>query len=118
MVVMPDADLDMAVGALMGAAYGSAGERCMAVSVAVPVTDAVADALIDKLVPKIEALKVGPAPDAASEMGPLVTKAALEKVTRLHRQGRGGRRQGRRRRPRPSRQPQGYENGFYVGGDA
>ena len=59
------ADLDMAAGALMGAAYGSAGERCMAVSVAVPVTDKVADALIERLVPQINALKIGPAADPA-----------------------------------------------------
>src|SRR5579863_8256042 len=68
MVIMPDADLDMAVNALMGAAYGSAGERCMAISVAVPVTDKVADALVERLVPKIKALKVGPAADRASDM--------------------------------------------------
>ena len=77
-IIMPDADIDMAVGALMGAAYGSAGERCMAISVAVPVGEKTANALIEKLVPKIEALKVGPASDRSSEMGPL--------VTRLHRQ--------------------------------
>ncbi|MEN8837010.1 MAG: CoA-acylating methylmalonate-semialdehyde dehydrogenase, partial [Celeribacter marinus] len=80
MVIMPDADLDMAANALMGAAFGSAGERCMAISVAVPVTDAVADALIDKLTPMIKALKVGPAADSASDMGPVVTKAAQEKI--------------------------------------
>ena len=80
MVIMPDADIDMAVGALMGAAYGSAGERCMAVSVAVPVGEGTADALIEKLVPKVEALKIGPATDRASEMGPLVTAQHLAKV--------------------------------------
>jgi hypothetical protein len=70
----------MAVGALMGAAYGSAGERCMAISVAVPVGEETANRLIEKLVPKIEALKIGPAADRASEMGPLVTAQHLAKV--------------------------------------
>ena len=99
MVVMPDADLDMAVGALMGAAYGSAGERCMAISVAVPVGEKTANALIEKLVPKIEALKIGPAADPASEMGPLVTAQHLAKVRGYIDQGVAGRRQARRRRP-------------------
>jgi malonate-semialdehyde dehydrogenase (acetylating) / methylmalonate-semialdehyde dehydrogenase len=80
MVIMPDADLDKAVDALMGAAYGSAGERCMAISVAVPVTDAVADALIEKLIPRIQALKIAPATDSSAEMGPLVTRQHLDKV--------------------------------------
>ena len=81
MVIMPDADLDMATNALMGAAFGSAGERCMAISVAVPVTDKVADALVEKLVPKIEALKIGPSVDPSAEMGPLITSEHLNKVT-------------------------------------
>ncbi len=80
MVVMPDADLDQAADALMGAAYGSAGERCMAISVAVAVGDDTADALIDRLAPRVAALKVGPASDPDSEMGPLVTRAHYEKV--------------------------------------
>jgi malonate-semialdehyde dehydrogenase (acetylating)/methylmalonate-semialdehyde dehydrogenase len=80
MVVMPDADLDQAADALMGAAYGSAGERCMAISVAVAVGDDTADALIGRLAPRVAALEVGPASAAASEMGPLVTRAHLEKV--------------------------------------
>jgi malonate-semialdehyde dehydrogenase (acetylating)/methylmalonate-semialdehyde dehydrogenase len=80
MVVMPDADIDQAVDALMGAAYGSAGERCMAISVAVPVGEKTADALIAKLEPKIRALKVGSGFDGASEMGPLVTQQHLDKV--------------------------------------
>ncbi|PZX14891.1 malonate-semialdehyde dehydrogenase (acetylating)/methylmalonate-semialdehyde dehydrogenase [Palleronia aestuarii] len=114
-VIMPDADLDMAANALMGAAFGSAGERCMAVSIAVPVTDAVADALIEKLVPKIEALKIGPASDEASEMGPLVTGAHRDKV-------RGyidrGEEEGARIvvDGRTFKAPQGHENGFYIGG--
>jgi malonate-semialdehyde dehydrogenase (acetylating)/methylmalonate-semialdehyde dehydrogenase len=80
MVVMPDADLDQAVDALMGAAYGSAGERCMAVSVAVPVGDHIADALVSRLKIRAEALKVGPGTDAEAEMGPLVSAAHRDKV--------------------------------------
>jgi malonate-semialdehyde dehydrogenase (acetylating)/methylmalonate-semialdehyde dehydrogenase len=116
MVIMPDADLDMAANALMGAAYGSAGERCMAISVAVPVTDKVADALIEKLVPRIEALRIGPAIDPASEMGPVVTAQHRDKVrgyvdagvaegARLVVDGRGFK-----------QSMQGYEDGYYVGG--
>jgi malonate-semialdehyde dehydrogenase (acetylating)/methylmalonate-semialdehyde dehydrogenase len=74
MIVMPDADMDQAADALMGAAFGSAGERCMAVSVAVAVGDA-AGALRERLVPRMQKLKVGPGTDPDSEMGPLVTKA-------------------------------------------
>lgn len=80
MIVMPDADIAQASDALMGAAYGSAGERCMAISVAVAVGDKTADALVDSLTPRIEALKVGPGTDAKAEMGPLITKQHLEKV--------------------------------------
>ena len=116
MVIMPDADLDMAASALMGAAYGSAGERCMAISVAVPVTDAVADALIERLVPQIEALKIGPATDKATEMGPLVTAAAADRanayVTKGEAQGAKLVVDGRSFK----QDMQGYENGFYVGG--
>ena len=116
MVIMPDADLDMAASALMGAAYGSAGERCMAISVAVPVTDAVADALIERLAPQVEALKIGPATDKATEMGPLVTKAAAERanhyVSKGEEQGAKIIVDGRVYR----QDKQGYENGFYVGG--
>jgi malonate-semialdehyde dehydrogenase (acetylating)/methylmalonate-semialdehyde dehydrogenase len=79
MVVLPDADLDQAVDALMGAAYGSAGERCMAISVAVAVGQ-VADPLIERLKAKIASLKVGPGSDETSEMGPLVTPQHLERV--------------------------------------
>ena len=80
MVIMPDADLDDAVEALLGAAYGSAGERCMAISVAVAVGDACADALIEKLGPKVRALKIGLPTDAATEMGPLISGAHRNKV--------------------------------------
>ena len=74
MIIMPDADMDLAVDALMGAAYGSAGERCMAISVAVPIGEDTANALMAKLEPKVRALKVAPGTDPEAEMGPLVTK--------------------------------------------
>nr|WP_314419277.1 CoA-acylating methylmalonate-semialdehyde dehydrogenase [uncultured Erwinia sp.] len=80
-VVMPDADLDNAVSALMGAAYGSCGERCMAISVAVCVGDAVAEALIARLTPEITALKIGAGTACGLDMGPLVTAAHKDKVT-------------------------------------
>jgi malonate-semialdehyde dehydrogenase (acetylating)/methylmalonate-semialdehyde dehydrogenase len=80
LVVLPDADLDLAVDALMGAAYGSAGERCMAISVAVAVTDGVGDALVQRLAPRVRALKVGPGSEPASEMGPLVTGPHRDRV--------------------------------------
>ena len=113
LVVMPDCDLDGAVNGLMGAAYGSAGERCMAQSVAVAVGD-IGDELVSRLSKKAEALKVGPGMDKTSEMGPLVTKEHLEKVksyvdlgveegAKLVVDGR-------------NLKLQGYENGFYIGG--
>ncbi len=116
MVIMPDADLDMAASALMGAGFGSAGERCMAISVAVPVTDAVADALIEKLVPQINALKIGPANDRTSEMGPLVTAQHRDRVRGYID---GAEDQGARvvvdgRSFKQSMQ--GYANGYYLGG--
>ncbi len=112
-VVMPDSDLDQAVNGLMGAAYGSAGERCMAQSVAVAVGD-IGDELVKRLSQKVEALKVGPGMDKTSEMGPLVTKEHLDKVrgyvdlgveegAKLVVDGR-------------NLKLQGYENGFYIGG--
>ena len=112
-VVMPDCDLDQAVNGLMGAAYGSAGERCMAQSVAVAVGD-IGDSLVGKLTKKVEALKIGPGMDKTSEMGPLVTKEHLEKVkgyvdigvkegAKLLVDGR-------------NLKLQGYEKGFYIGG--
>ncbi|SFN92162.1 Aldehyde dehydrogenase family protein [Bradyrhizobium sp. Rc3b] len=79
MIIMPDADMDQAVDALMGAAYGAAGERCMAISVAVPIGDATADRLIEKLAPKVRALKIAPETDPDAEMGPLVTKQHIDK---------------------------------------
>ena len=112
-IVLPDADLDMTSDALVSAAYGSAGERCMAVSVAVAVGDTAGDALIEALRPRIEQIKVGPGTDSDSEMGPLVSKQHLDKVrgyidhgvaegAELVMDGRG-------------LTLQGYENGYYVG---
>ncbi|HET7157009.1 MAG TPA: aldehyde dehydrogenase family protein, partial [Hyphomicrobiaceae bacterium] len=80
MIVMPDADMDQAVDALIGAGYGSAGERCMAVSVAVPVGQKTADLLVEKLIPRVESLKIGPSTSADADFGPLVTAAHVEKV--------------------------------------
>jgi malonate-semialdehyde dehydrogenase (acetylating) / methylmalonate-semialdehyde dehydrogenase len=80
MIVMPDADIDQAVDALVGAGYGSAGERCMAISVAVPVGKKTADILIEKLTPRVESLKVGLSSDPQADYGPMVTRAHLEKV--------------------------------------
>jgi len=79
-VVMPDADLDNAVNALMGAAYGSCGERCMAIPVVVAVGDAAAAAVVEKLKAEIGKLKVGPGTDASSDMGPLVTREHYARV--------------------------------------
>jgi malonate-semialdehyde dehydrogenase (acetylating)/methylmalonate-semialdehyde dehydrogenase len=80
LVVMPDADLDLTADALVGSAYGSAGERCMAVSVAVAVGDDVGDALVAKLEPRIAGLRIGPYTDPQAQMGPLVTGAHRDKV--------------------------------------
>src|SRR5499427_2599977 len=80
MIVMPDADMDQAVDALIGAGYGSAGERCMAVSVAVPVGKKTADTLVQKLIPRVEGLKIGPASDPQVDYGPMVTRELLNKV--------------------------------------
>jgi malonate-semialdehyde dehydrogenase (acetylating) / methylmalonate-semialdehyde dehydrogenase len=114
MLIMPDADLDQAVDALMGAAYGSAGERCMATSVAVPVGAATADELRSRLECRVRRLKIGVGTDPEAEMGPLVTRQHLEKVrgyietgvaegAELVVDGRGF-------------ALQGYENGYFLGG--
>ncbi len=114
MIIMPDADMDKAADALVGAGYGAAGERCMAISVAVPVTDAAADALRERLIPRIEKLKVGPytAGDDV-DYGPVVTQAAKENILRLVESGieQGAELvvDGR------DFSLQGYENGFFVG---
>ncbi|MBK1664634.1 methylmalonate-semialdehyde dehydrogenase (CoA acylating) [Rhodospirillum rubrum] len=114
MIIMPDADLDQTVDALIGAGYGSAGERCMAISVAVPVGEATAEALMDKLIPRVRALKIGPSTDPEADFGPLVTREAVDRVTAAVAQGVAegadlvvdGR----------DFALQGYENGFYMGG--
>ncbi len=80
MVVMEDADIDQVVDAVMGAAYGSAGERCMAISVVVSVGDAAADAMLEKLVPRVNDLKVGPFTDPDSEMGPVISPEAQSRI--------------------------------------
>ncbi|MEK7239759.1 MAG: CoA-acylating methylmalonate-semialdehyde dehydrogenase [Gemmatimonadota bacterium] len=80
LVVLPDADLDQVIESLMGAAYGSAGERCMAISVAVVVGHATADALVPRLADRVATLRVGAPTDAASDMGPLVTAAHRDRV--------------------------------------
>jgi len=114
MIVMPDADMDQAVDALIGAGYGSAGERCMAISVAVPVGKETADRLVEKLIPRVESLKIGPSTSSDADIPPMVTKAHLEKVknyveigikegAKLKVDGRGFK-------------MQGYEKGFYMGG--
>jgi malonate-semialdehyde dehydrogenase (acetylating)/methylmalonate-semialdehyde dehydrogenase len=114
MIVMPDADMDQAVDALIGAGYGSAGERCMAISVAVPVGKDTADRLVEKLIPRVESLKIGPSTDAGADIPPMVTRAHMEKVknyveigikegAKLKVDGRGFK-------------MQGYEKGFYMGG--
>jgi malonate-semialdehyde dehydrogenase (acetylating)/methylmalonate-semialdehyde dehydrogenase len=113
MVVMPDADMEQAADALMGAAYGSAGERCMAISVVVAVGDA-GEKLMDLLKPKVEALKIGPGTDNEMDMGPLVTGEHLAKVKGYVDIGVGegadlvvdGR----------DYSLQGYEDGFFIGG--
>ena len=113
-IIMPDADMDQVADALIGAGYGSAGERCMAISVAVPVGQATADALVKKLIPRVEALKIGLSSDAGADYGPLVTKAALNRVkdyidvgaaegAKLLVDGRGFK-------------MQGYEDGYFIGG--
>lgn len=114
MVVMPDADMEQTVDALIGAGYGSAGERCMAISVAVPVGEKTARALIDRLVPRVESLRIGLPSDPSADFGPLVSKAHLQRVrdyvalgveegARLLVDGR-------------SFVMQGYEDGFFMGG--
>jgi malonate-semialdehyde dehydrogenase (acetylating)/methylmalonate-semialdehyde dehydrogenase len=114
MIIMPDADLDKAADALVGAGFGAAGERCMAISVAVPVGKETADRLIEKLVPKIEALKVGPYTAGEDvDFGPVITEASKNRINGLVNSGveQGANLvvDGR------DFKMQGYENGFFVG---
>ncbi|MDO4821427.1 MAG: CoA-acylating methylmalonate-semialdehyde dehydrogenase [Rothia sp. (in: high G+C Gram-positive bacteria)] len=113
LIIMPDADLDQAADALIGAAFGSAGERCMAISVAVPVGQATADALVEKLVERTKTLKVGHALDPEADFGPVVAASALERIegyiaagekegAKLLVDGRGVK-------------VEGHEGGYYVG---
>lgn len=114
MIVMPDADLDQVADALMGAAYGAAGERCMAASVVVPIGEHTANELIARMAPRVHALRIGPATDPDAEMGPLITKQHLERVcayielgvtqgANLLVDGRGFK-------------MQGHEGGYFIGG--
>jgi len=114
MIIMPDADLDQAASALMGAGYGSAGERCMAISVAVPVGEETANALMERLIPQVKALKIGNGMEPGQDMGPLVTREHRDKVSayvdsgveqgaKLLVDGRGYK-------------VAGHENGFFIGG--
>ena len=114
MIVMPDADMNKVADALMGAGYGSAGERCMAISMAVPVGEKTADRLIETLKPRVESMRIGPSTDSDADMGPVITKAHQEKVmgyidsgvaqgAELVVDGRNF-------------SLQGYENGYFVGG--
>ncbi|MDP7412016.1 MAG: aldehyde dehydrogenase family protein, partial [Acidimicrobiales bacterium] len=80
MIVLPDADMDQTVDAAIGAAYGSAGERCMAISVAVTVGEETGDEFIRRMTPKVQELKVGPYNDEASEMGPVITRESRDKI--------------------------------------
>ncbi|MDP6216836.1 MAG: CoA-acylating methylmalonate-semialdehyde dehydrogenase, partial [SAR324 cluster bacterium] len=113
MVIMPDADMDQVVDALMGAGYGSAGERCMAISVPVPVGEKVADELMDRMVPLVKKLPVGPPSDSSVAMGPVITKQSLERITALLQSGvdQGAKLlvDGR------SLKVPGHENGFFIG---
>jgi malonate-semialdehyde dehydrogenase (acetylating)/methylmalonate-semialdehyde dehydrogenase len=80
MVIMPDADMAQAADGLIGAAYGSAGERCMAISVAVPVGEETANRLVEELAPRVRALRIGPGSDEGNDMGPLITEQHRDKV--------------------------------------
>ena len=114
MIIMPDANMDQAVDALMGAGYGSAGERCMAISVAVPVGEGTADELVKRLKPRVQGLKIGPYNDPEADMGPVITGEAKDRIEGFIAQGMkegadlvvDGR----------GVSLQGYEEGFFLGG--
>jgi malonate-semialdehyde dehydrogenase (acetylating)/methylmalonate-semialdehyde dehydrogenase len=114
MVVLPDADMQQVTDALMGSAFGSAGERCMAISVAVPVGDQVADELMERMTPLVKELQVGPPDDKNAAMGALITRDSLNRIEGLIQSGvdQGAELlvDGR------GYKVQGYENGFFLGG--
>ena len=114
MIIMPDADLDKAADALIGAGYGAAGERCMAISVAVPVGEKTADALIERLVPRIEKLKVGPYTAGEDvDFGPVITAQSRDRINGLI--GSGVAQGAKLVVDGRGIKIQGYENGFFVG---
>ena len=114
MIIMPDADMDQAVDAAMGAAYGSAGERCMAISAVLAVGDDTADRFVEQLAPKVRALKIGQYDEPGVEMGPVITAESKARIEGYIDQGEkdgadvvvDGR----------GLKLQGYEDGFFVGG--
>ncbi|MBI1392005.1 MAG: CoA-acylating methylmalonate-semialdehyde dehydrogenase [Alphaproteobacteria bacterium] len=114
MIILPDADMESVVNQLIGSAYGSAGERCMATPVAVPVGDKTADKLINMLRPKVESLRIGPSTADDADLGPLVTAAHRDRVKRwidlAIEEGQELLIDGR------EFSLQGYENGFFMGG--
>ena len=114
MVIMPDADMEQVTDALIGSAYGSAGERCMAISVAVPVGEETADRLVAALEPRIRALKIAPYTDPDSELGPVISKQSYDKIHNLIADGldQGANLvvDGR------DTTLQGYEEGYFIGG--
>ncbi|HEX9703006.1 MAG TPA: CoA-acylating methylmalonate-semialdehyde dehydrogenase, partial [Rhodospirillales bacterium] len=114
MIVMPDADMDQTVDAAIGAAYGSAGERCMAISVAVTVGEDTGDEFIRRMAPRIQSLKIGPCTDPQAEMGPIVTRESQQKILRYIDEGLAAGAElvvdGR------GIKLQGYEKGFFLGG--
>jgi malonate-semialdehyde dehydrogenase (acetylating)/methylmalonate-semialdehyde dehydrogenase len=114
MVVMPDADMDQAADALMGSGFGSAGERCMAISVVVPVGEETSKRLVEKLSPRVSSLRIGPSTDDKAEMGPVITKESKSRICGLIERGvsQGANLvvDGRDFRL------QGYEDGYFLGG--
>ncbi|OLY46288.1 malonate-semialdehyde dehydrogenase (acetylating) / methylmalonate-semialdehyde dehydrogenase [Bartonella apis] len=113
MLIMPDADLDQVVDALIGAGYGSAGERCMAISVAVPIGEDTANRLMEKLIPRVRALKVGTSLDPSADYGPVVTREAQQRI--LNYVDIGVKEGAKLVVDGRNFKLSGYENGFYVG---
>ena len=114
MVILPDADIDQAADALMGAGFGSAGERCMAISVAVPVGEETASRLVRALTPMVQALKIGPSTDSEAEMGPVISREAK---TRIENMISDGEKEGAKLLvDGRGFKLQGYDDGYWVGG--